>query len=132
MTSMTGEALFATDAPHRAVDLPGLPEAVGAYGKRSKGPAGPFLCVSHSRPQPPGKRFAFSSAPWKSEPRRRTTGLAFPQIHSPDDGGLFFPDFPLTSYRGTHLAPISASSFPPSPSFARRTPRFALLHCMHR
>ena len=102
MTSMTGEALFATDAPHRAVDLPGLPEAVDAYGKRSKGPAGPLLRVSHSRPQPPGKRHAFSSAPWKTEPRRRTTGPGFPQLHSLDDGGLFFLNFPLTPYRGTH------------------------------
>jgi hypothetical protein len=48
MTGMTGEALFATDALHRAVDLPGLPEAVDAYGKRSKGPAGPLLRVFHS------------------------------------------------------------------------------------
>ncbi len=101
MRCMTGEALFATDALHRAVDLPGLPEDVDAYGKRSKGPAGPLLRVSHSRPQPPGKRCAFSSAPWKTEPRRRTTGPGFPQLHSLDDGGLFFLNFPLTPYRGT-------------------------------
>ncbi len=103
MTDMTGEVLLATDALQRAVDLPELPEAVDAYGKRTKGPTGPLLCVSHSQPQPPGKRYAFTSAPWKSEHCRRTTGLAFPQLHSLDGGGLFLLNSPLTPYRGTSL-----------------------------
>ena len=62
---MVEGTILVAGAQQRAVDLPGLPEAVDGCGKRPWRPtwANGLPRVFHTRPQPPGKRFPTPDPP---------------------------------------------------------------------